>query len=188
MNQQTRILTLLFLGFATVGCDGDEKTSSADPASGCSHDVLEADLELADPIGPAVDPASGKVLLGAEQRVIVSSTYGVPEPGPDGAPVTERYQQVFAGIEQQLAGQPGLLALQLGSSKRCGSGRTLAVWRSEEEMYDFVTSRAHLDAMREANDLLRPGYAVTHWEANEPEQLTIGEAIRQLAKVAAAGE
>lgn len=188
MNKQTRILILLFPVLASVGCDGDEKSSSADPASGCAHDVLEADFEADDPIGPAVDPASGRVVLGPDQRVIVSSTYGAPQPGPNGSPFSERYQQVFAGIEQQLSGQPGLLALQLGNSKRCGTGRTLAVWRSEEEMYEFVTSRAHLDAMREANDLLRPGYAVTHWEASQPEQLTMGEAIRQLAKVEAAGE
>ncbi len=188
MNQQTRFVILLLLGLASVGCDGDEKTSSSDPASGCAHDLLEGDLELADPIGPAVDPKSGKVVLSPGQPVIVSSTYGVPKPGPNGAPFSDRYKQIFVGIEQQLAGQPGLLALQLGNSKRCASGRTLAVWRSEEEMYDFVTSRAHLDAMREANDLLQPGYAVTHWEASQSEQLTMSEAIRQLAKVEATGE
>lgn len=184
VNKQ--IKTLLFMGLVSSGCVGDR--NSTDTTNECSHDVMETDLEVDVPVGPSVDPSSGKVVLGANQRVIVSSTYGAPQPGPNGAPFTERYQQVLVGIEQQLAGQPGLLALQLGNSNRCGAGRTLAIWRSEEEMYDFVTSRAHLDAMREANELLRPGYAVTHWKATKPEQLTMDEAVRQLAKVEASGE
>ena len=48
-------------------------------------------------------------------------------------------------------------------------------------MYAFVTSPAHLDAMAAARDILMPGYAVTHWQARTPEQVSMSEAVRQLA-------
>jgi hypothetical protein len=74
------------------------------------------------------------------------------------------------------------LALQLAQSDACGSGRTLAIWESEEKMYEFVMSRAHLDAMIAVNDIVMPGYAVTHWQASSADQVTLAEATRQLAK------
>ena len=110
---------------------------------------------------------------------MVSSTYGAPKPGPDGAP-TQRYLELFSAIEEQLQKEPGLVAMKLASSDSCGSGRTLAVWKSEEEMYDFVTSAAHLAAMQDADEVLKPGYGVTHWSATSLEQTSWQEAVRRV--------
>ena len=148
----------------------------------CRHDQLEPDLEAAPLVGPSVDPATQHLRpLAAGGAFVVSATYGVPRPDADGAPVSSRYLRLFAAVEAQLARETGLLALQLATSSACGSGRTLAVWKSEEDMYAFVTSPAHLDAMAAARDILMPGYAVTHWQARTPEQVSMSEAVRQLA-------
>jgi heme-degrading monooxygenase HmoA len=133
---------------AVLACGGDDK---AHVSAVCTGDQLESDLESAPFEGPGVS-ASGALQLAANTEYVVSSTYGVPKPGPDGAPITERYGQLFGAVQQQLSGQPGLLALKLATSERCGSGRTLAVWQSEEAMYDFVASDAHVAAMLAAQE------------------------------------
>jgi heme-degrading monooxygenase HmoA len=114
---------------------------------------------------------------------VVSSTYGQPVPGPNGAFETQHSVDTFAAIQAQLEQQPGLVAFTLASSDPCGSGRTLAVWQSEDQMYDFVTSPAHLAAMNDVKQLLLPTYAVTHWSARSAEQITWAEAARQLSRV-----
>ena len=182
-------LAILLCAVCSVAC-GDDEGGARAPSRGdsqqgsarCAYDVLEPDLELEPLAGPAVDRATGKLKLQPGKRYMVSSTYGVPKPGADGTPVPQRYRQMFGAIQQQLAQQPGLLAMALAQSPSCGSGRTLAVWESEELMYDFVTSPAHLAAMRDVDELVQPGYGVTHWEASAPEQMTFQEGVRQLAK------
>jgi heme-degrading monooxygenase HmoA len=185
-----RAVTLLSALVLTLhGCDDADKPTPeqrASTAQACSHDVLEPDLEADAFVGPAVDPTTGALMLAPGGRYVVSSTYGVPKPDPDGTPVSQRYLTLFAAVEAQLAQQPGLLALALGQSQGCHAGRTLALWRSEEEMYDFVTSPAHLAAMRAARDILQPGYAVTHWDATSAEDVTFARAVAQLAKIAPA--
>ena len=74
-----------------------------------------------------------------------------------------------------------MLALQLGNSPSCNSGRTLAVWESEEVMYKFVMSAPHLEAMSTANELLKPGYAVTHWTARKQDDISLEAASEHLA-------
>lgn len=183
LNLHTRSAAAVFATFlstSTLAACGEEEKGTR--RERCTAAVLESDLELDGWMGPAVDPATKELALEGGKAYVVSSTYGVPRPGSDGARVTDRYLEVFRGVEQQLGRESGLLAMRLGQSQGCGSGRTLAVWRSEEEMYDFVTSDAHLTAMKEADELLQPGYAVTHWEAQTTSQMSIDEAIRQLAK------
>jgi heme-degrading monooxygenase HmoA len=179
------MLLSIATGMPSGGCGDEAKGTSKEPASRCAHDVLEPDLSGDAPIGPAVDRATGKLKLADGERYMVSSTYGVPKRASDGAPLTQQYLQLIGAVQEQLQREPGLLALWLLQSEQCGSGRTLAVWKSEEQMYDFVTSKAHLDAMSAADEVLQPGYAVTHWEATSADEMTMEEAIRQLAKVEA---
>jgi heme-degrading monooxygenase HmoA len=177
-------LLVIMVLVSTGGCDSDEKTKSSEIAgAGCTHDQLEADLQTEGFMGPLVDPTTRELKLVAGEQYVVSSTYGVPKPGEDGAPLTERYRQLFGAVEQQLKREPGLLALQLSQSDACGSGRTLAIWKTEDQMYDFVLSQAHRDAMSAASEILQPGYAVTHWSATSTGQMTLAEATRQLAEV-----
>lgn len=154
--------------------------SSSKKAS-CSSSALEADLEATPFMGPGVDPASGALKLTAGKQYMVSATYGVPVPGTDGAPVTAEYETIFQGVAEQLMHEPGLVGFKLASSDACASGRTLAVWESEEAMYAFVTSPAHLLAMQRVDAILQPGYGVTHWTANAREEMSFEEGVKRLA-------
>jgi len=176
--------SLAIAGLHLMACDdGKEKAGPrADGGAACAHDVLERDLSDDGPQGPAVDPATGELKLEGGKEYVVSSTYGIPKPGTDGAPITERYLQLFGAVQEQLQNEPGLLALRLSQSDSCGSGRTLAIWRSEEDMYHFVTSDAHVAAMTAVREVLMPGYAVTHWNASSPDHMTFDEAARKLAE------
>lgn len=181
MRATKRRAILVGCSLGLLACGGDDGgPSGANQGALCNAETLEADLDSSPFNGPGVDPTTGELKLEPGSTYVISSTYGAPKPGPNDAPVTERYLELFAAIEEQLKKEPGLLAMKLASSDACGSGRTLAVWKSEEEMYDFVTSAAHLAAMREANEVLKPGYAVTHWNATTLDQTSWQEAVRQV--------
>jgi len=173
---------LLMCLIGASACGDDDKGPSATSATlGCAPSTLESDLEAEPLQGPAVDPATGKLVFAPGASYVVSSTYIVPRPGPNGAPETEQYQQLFPALVEQLQREPGLLAVQLGTSTSCRSGRTLAIWKSEEDMYHFVTSPAHVAAMGVVNQVAEPGYEVLHWTATRPEQTTLSEAVLRLA-------
>jgi heme-degrading monooxygenase HmoA len=176
-------LGVLAMGLALAACGDDEKPRKPESggADACSAAELEPDLDAQPFVGPAADPETGELRLESGKSYVVSSTYGVPVPGENGAPVTPQYLALFGAIEAQLAEQPGLLALKLASSERCGSGRTLAVWSSEEEMYAFVASDAHFNAMKSVKVVLKPGFSTTHWSASRADQMTWDEAVKQLA-------
>ena len=172
----------LSVALATPACgDDDKKSTDGKQSTLCNAKTLEADLDASPFMGPAVNPQTGELTMEPGASYVVSSTYGVPKPGSDGAPFTDRYLEVFSAIQEALGKQPGLLAIKLASSESCASGRTLAIWSSEDEMYDFVVGEAHLTAMKEAKDLLQPGFAVTHWAANSAAQASWEHAIKQLA-------
>jgi heme-degrading monooxygenase HmoA len=171
---------LAALGVTLSACNSDSGTKTPDaPPAECAGGVLEADLE-ADPLsGPGIDPDTGKLRPPPEgSSYAVSATYGVPRRGDEA--VMERYLQIFGAIQAQLASQPGLVAIQLGQSPSCGSGRTLAVWASPDAMYDFVMSPAHLAAIDEVNELLEPTYVVTHWETAETDGITLADSVRRI--------
>ncbi|WP_437902546.1 hypothetical protein WME95_28605 [Sorangium sp. So ce327] len=167
------------LGAILSGCSSDSGGKTTDPPlPECTGGVLEADLEAEPLSGPGVDPETGKLRPPPEgSSYTVSATYGVPRPGDA---VMERYVPIFGAIQAQLASQPGLLALQLGQSPSCGSGRTLAVWASTDAMYEFVMSPAHLAGIDAANELLEPTYVVTHWETAEADGITLADSVRRI--------
>ena len=176
---------LLASGMVIAGCDHGAapatRGSAQEASTSCSARTLEDDLEAEPPVGPSVDAETSALRLESGVSYVVSATYGVPRAGADGAP-TAAYRALFGAVEAQLQRESGLLALQLGTSTSCRSGRTLAVWRSEEEMLHFVTSPAHLAAMRAAADLLEPGYEVTHWTVVGGEPVSFRQAVEQLSR------
>lgn len=183
-NSIRAAVLVLACGMVIAGCNDEaapSARSSAQAVASCNARVLEGDLEAAPPVGPAVDAASSTLQLESGVIYVVSATYGVPKPGTDGAP-TAAYRALFGAIEAQLQRESGLLALQLGTSSACRSGRTLAVWRSEEDMLRFVTSPAHLAAMRAAADVLEPGYEATHWTMVGGEPVDWQRAVEQHAR------
>ncbi|WP_437499050.1 antibiotic biosynthesis monooxygenase family protein [Sorangium sp. So ce1099] len=167
------------LGVILSGCGSDSGgTAPATSAPECTGGVLEADLHAEPLSGPGVDPETGKLRPPPEgSSYTISATYGIPQPGDA---VREKYVQYFGAIQAQLASQPGLVAIQLAQSPSCGSGRTLAVWASTDDMYGFVMSPAHLAAMDAVNELVEPNYAVTHWEAASTDEITQEEAVRRI--------
>jgi heme-degrading monooxygenase HmoA len=181
-NKLRVTLALCLIGTSLGACD--DESSPALTSARCASGSLETDLEDSAWNGAGVDRRSGELRLSEGHEYVVSSTYGVPVPGADGAPVTEQYLQLFAAIQQQLESQTGLLAFKLSSSDACGSGRTLAVWESEEAMYDFVFSAAHTAAMKAADQVLKPGYGVTHWKTKSRSELTFAQGAKQLAQEA----
>ncbi|WP_437585817.1 antibiotic biosynthesis monooxygenase family protein [Sorangium sp. So ce1000] len=170
---------LAALGVILSGCGSDPDTKTTDaPLAECTGGVLEADLEADALTGPGVDPETGKLRPPPEgSSYTVSATYGVRRQGDA---VMERHLQIFGAIQAQLASQPGLLAIQLGYSPSCGSGRTLAVWASTDAMYDFVMSPAHLAGIDAADELLEPTYVVTHWETAETDGITLPDSVRRI--------
>lgn len=161
------------------GCS-DDANPGKDQAAACRSDALEADLEAAPLAGPAVDEATGQLRPpGPGEHYVVSSTYGAPK---QDASALERWGQLMGAIQTQLESQPGLLALQLASSTGCASGRTLAVWSSEEAMYEFVTSPAHAAAMVAADEVVLPGFRVTHWEESKAERISFAEGARRMVQ------
>jgi hypothetical protein len=184
LSIRSNLSVALWLSAATAcsSSTGPEEPDDVAPTRSelkCSAGVIEADLEMQPTAGSAVDLSTGELALD-DREYIVSSTYGIPKRDPDTDELPASYQALMGQIIQQLATQPGLLSLSLGSSTSCGSGRTLAVWESEELMYEFVTSPAHLEAMRTANELLLPGYGVTHWMARGAEEMTLSAAVEHL--------
>lgn len=178
-------LLSLVCALSACGDDDDEGNKGAPPGpapnAACAPEKIETDLMSAPFAGPGVDPATKALALTPGTTYVVSSTYGVPKPGEGGASVSDRYQQLFGAVQTELEAQPGLVAYQLASSPGCGSGRTLAVWKSEADMYAFVTAPAHLAAMNAVGEVLQPNYAVTHWSASSPEAITFAEGVRQIA-------
>ncbi|HTN92648.1 MAG TPA: hypothetical protein VL242_53635 [Sorangium sp.] len=167
------------LGVILSGCGSDSGgTAPQNSAPECTGGALEADLQASPLSGPGVDPETGKLRPPPEgSSYTISATFGVPLPG-DAA--REKYMQYFGAIQAQLASQPGLVAIQLAQSQSCGSGRTLAVWASTDEMYAFVMSPAHLAAMDAVSELIEPNYAVTHWEAASTDEVTQEEGARHI--------
>jgi heme-degrading monooxygenase HmoA len=173
-NQRRIQASLLAISWLTLtSCDDGESKKHE-----CNASKLESDLDPTPFMGPGADSA-GNLQLESGHQYVVSTTYGVPRPGPDGNPVPDSYVQAFGAIQEQLGKQEGLVAYRLSSSESCGSGRTLAVWRSEEEMYAFVVSPAHLNAMTDVNSLLQPGYAVAHYSASDAKEMTFAASIER---------
>lgn len=174
-----------FVCVVIAGCasDGNANNDGVAPARSelrCHAAEIEPDLESDFVAGSAVDRSTGELQLQQGREYMVSSTYGIPKRGADGEYLSPRYEALMGMIIQKLQTQPGLLALQVSSSERCKSGRTLAVWESEDLMYDFVTTGPHLEAMSAAEELLQPGYAVSHWSASSPDQMTLTAAPAHL--------
>jgi heme-degrading monooxygenase HmoA len=144
-----------------------------DPLADCTRDAVEADLQSFSPMsGPGVR-ADGTLAPG---RYVVSSTYLRMRPEPA---AQARFQELMGPISQALQAQPGLVALQLAASERCGTARTLSVWQDEAAMYGFVTGDAHMAAVRAVGEVSRGGSIVTHW-ADDAQGVSWAKAAQQL--------
>ena len=128
--------------------------------------------------GPGYDPMTG--FTGTPKATyVVSATQIYVRPEEQ----NEFFSQV-GKVVGQLAETPGLVAYALGSDATCGDSRTIAVWESEDALYEFVGSGAHVAAMQLAPDLSFTG-RTTHWDATSEEigALTWDKAHEKLAEI-----
>lgn len=173
-----RILLSCLALLALPACGGDEPApvvvvpEEEDPFANCTRDSMEADLQASPLAGSAVR-ADGTLTPG---QYIVSSTYLRLRPGEGQA----RFGQLMGPILESLQAQEGLVALQLGTSERCGTARTLSVWKDEAAMYVFVAGSAHQAAVNAVEAVSRGGSIVTHW-ADDERGVSWEKAARQLA-------
>lgn len=171
----------LLLLLAVSACGGEEEPppSMMTPQPLCERGELEDDLSfLGAAVGPAVDPSTGKLKAPPAEGWVISSTYLRLKSDPT---AQMRFGQLMGPIQQALATQPGLLAIELGSSMSCGTARTFTVWESEEAMFDFVAGPAHGAARAAVGEVSRGGSIVTHWSTARADQSTWEEAARRLA-------
>jgi quinol monooxygenase YgiN len=140
-----------------VPTTGDPDTTG-EPLPACVEDDF-----IAEPFaGPGYHPEMG--LQGPPQDTyLVSSTVLAPRP--------EKMQEFFdtaGAMVPVLLANPGLVGFSLGTSAKCGTARTLAVWRDQEAMMAFVVSPEHAAAVSAASELSSTG-TITSWQVTAAE-------------------
>lgn len=128
--------------------------------------------------GPGYDPVSG--FIGTPKATyVVSATQIFVKPEQEDA-----FFQQAGKVIAQLGETPGFVAFALGGDTTCGDSRTISVWESEDALYEFVGSGAHVTAMQMAPDLGLTG-RTTHWDATSEEigALTWDKAREKLAEI-----
>ena len=135
-----------------VGCADEEEINSAGLPV-----CVEDDLDAQPFFGPGFDAEQGVVLGTAQDSYVASTTWVFIKPDQQ-----ERFFQVAGAVIESASQLDGLVGMSLAGSDKCGSARTLTVWRSEQAMMDFVVSDAHAAAMAQGPDLVLNG-VVTHW-------------------------
>lgn len=173
------ILPLGLLAAACGGDDDDDAAVDAAPAATCDRGVLEPDNQPQGPLaGPGVDPESGELRAPPEGGYYMSTTYLQIKPEAQ-----QLFGELVMPIGQQLATQPGLVAVQLTSAAECGTARTLGVWESEEAMFDFSLGDAHQAAVGRIDEVSRGASAFATWTAASLDQTTWQAAADRLAEV-----
>lgn len=158
--QMTRALALLALVFGCVACDDDGSAATPDAGVAPQPEAEPAPQPAAEP-EPQADFACEEVDFGGTgwggQAVVdgalaleagvtyrVSTTVLYLRPG---AEAFETFNEKLGPIIGELGTTDGLLAFNFGASDRCGTQRTVTVWRDVDSMYRFVGSPSHVAAM-----------------------------------------
>jgi quinol monooxygenase YgiN len=164
-----------------AGNPGGEGGGSGEPVDPYAHLYACEDSAFteAKPLsGPGYDPVTG--FTGTPLATyVVSATQIYVRPEQQNA-----FFEQAGKVVAQLGETPGLVAFGLGTDSACGDSRTIGVWESEDALYEFVGSGAHLTAMQMANELGFTG-RTTHWNATSEEvkALTWQGAREKLAAV-----
>lgn len=188
-------LALFYFGGCSSGDTTGEATSTGDAATSststssastggttdpaaCLRGSIEADFTTFGKLaGPGVDAATGK-LSPLPSTAVVSSTYLALKGDPA---AQKRFGELMGPLSKALQSQAGLLAVQLASSKSCGSARTLAVWKDEESLLGFVMSAPHAEAVASVGNVSRGESVVTSWETSDVEEATWESAAKRLS-------
>ncbi len=143
-------------GEAALGGSG----GADDAFPGCVKGEIEADFVEDTPlVGPGVDQETG---LLAEGNYFIATTYLAMKPD-----VLDHVMELAGPTINTLVASDGFVAMSTARSESCLSLRTLTVWQSEEQMYEFVASEAHSAAMSEMSDLNRGTSGTLSWQGTE---------------------
>lgn len=153
----TFFLIVPLMAITLTACAEDTPAGGNDPGKTPLPACVEDDFMPLPFGGPGYDPQSGSLIGATQDSYLASSTVLLVNPDKQ-----QRFQELVGGVLATLNTQPGLVGFALGLSPACGTARTLTVWQSEQAMFDFVTSEAHLTAMSEASVVGLNG-AVTSW-------------------------
>lgn len=150
-------------------CTSDETESQPQPQpqkQDYSHlfDCQSEGFDVGRPLsGPGFDPDQGGLTGTLRESYVVHTTQIFVKPEQE-----QRFFEIMGPVILQLADTPGLIGYSLATDPKCGDGRTMGVWESEEAIYAFVGSGAHAEAMPHAVDLSFTG-RTTHWTATAAE-------------------
>lgn len=163
----------LVIGSAMAGCSDDTSgvggqggeaggggSGGGDDAfANCTKGDLEADfVQDTDWIGPGVDPETGELEPG---NYMVATTYLALEPSR-----RDSFLEISGPVIETLSTSEGFVAAITGASESCSSLRTLTVWPTDEDMYTFVGSPAHSNAMSKSSELSRGTSNTISWEGD----------------------
>ncbi|MBZ5711905.1 antibiotic biosynthesis monooxygenase family protein [Nannocystis pusilla] len=140
-----------------------EPTGTGDSTGTGEPACVEDDLMPMPFAGPGYDPANGGLQEPLQDKYVASTTFLVLRP--------ETAQEFLATVEPMipvLMANQGLVGFSTATSAKCGTARTLTVWRDQMAMMDFVASDEHVAGMTRATEFSTTG-TVTSWEVTRAE-------------------
>ena len=147
---------------STTGASESSGSSSGESSDTGAAACVEDDLGILQEFkGPGYDPDKGGLQEPVQDKYWVSSTALVVRPEAEG----EFLQLVFDMVPALMA-NPGYVALGLAGSNKCGTRRTMTVWRDQAAMFAFVMSAEHQAGVSKALDVSTTG-TVTSWEVSK---------------------
>ena len=141
----------------TTTTGGDQTQADAGKTSAL-FTCDETDLLPLSFSGPELDKKTGKFTGASQATYLVHTTWLEQRDGQAAA-----FFKLTGAVVGALQAQPGLIGYSLATSKKCGTARTMGVWRDQKSIDDFVISKEHAAAMAAANDVASD-YAVYVWE------------------------
>ena len=142
-------------GTGTAGISGGaEEAPSVAELAACD----ESDLEVIPFMGPAFDE-EGALIAPLPAPHIVATTAGWHTPDNE-----EALNRHTLPVMMDVFAHEGLLGASFAVSERCGSARTLTLWRDEAARMKFVFGAVHGDAIKNGLKYTR-GWETTHYTA-----------------------
>lgn len=169
MQPRTPLYALTLLLLACEGSSGDQPAAEPTAAELAACD--ESDAAIIPWAGPAFDE-EGRLVASLPASYIVATTVGWTTPEMSEALAMETmppFMEVFA--------QEGLLGATFLNSERCGSGRTITLWRDEESRKKFVFGQVHSAAIMRGLEHTR-GWETANWREDVAGELPTWEDVR----------
>ena len=125
---------------------------------------VEDDLAQLGPFGgPGYDATQGGIVGTPLATYVVATT--VLSRRPEAA---SKFLMLATGAIGSANQTDGFVGFVVATSKKCGTARTITVWKSEEAMMTFVTAPAHAACMAASSEVSSTG-AFTKWNATPAE-------------------